>query len=220
MNTQKTYDKQTAAFVAALTQQIPELSSYEMKYLIEHPYEIMERTRFLHPSLREFLWRDGYESRFELIELSPYWDFLIMRSEEYPELGIAVSDRSRLLGDGLRMMFFNGSGQEVFIAPSGDSDWCDQLCPLYPDRVGIEEKARSLIKEACDQRGITHLILHNWFDCMEQAPEGSDFLTLVDPYSKDEMEGLDKKRFLSAFGKFSFMGENWEIKNICRLFKE
>ena len=108
VSTQNTLSKQTAAFIAAVAQNLPELSASEMQYLIGKPGALQARLENLTPSLRELVKRGTVTCPdIEFIEVSPEWDFLIMRSTVYPNVGIAVSDHTGRCGLGLRLVVRN-----------------------------------------------------------------------------------------------------------------
>jgi len=204
MATWKTFDKQSGTFVAAVAQQIPKLlTGKEMQYLIENPEELADRLKILVPTLRQLTqWCDDVE----FIELDPSWDFLIMRSKKYPEVGIAVSNHSGSCGKGLRLAIETEKRQGIFAGPCG-------CCYWYPTPEG-KDVAVDTLRKACKTANITHLIFNCWHDAMTQEDE----LTLIDPYKEKQMKILDYQRFATAYGWLQVAKSDGEIKPLSYLF--
>ena len=207
VSTQRTLDKQTATFVAALAQNIPALSGGWAQFLMENPEELKSRLAHLQPTLRYFMGRTKM-SCIELIELDPQWDFLIMRSTTYPEVGVAVSNRSGSLGRGLRLALLWEKGYEQFTAPCGCCNWSGSR--------DEEKAARRQLREVCAANGITILLFHCWSNAMEQDVDG---LRLLDPYG-DQLEQIDKERFLRGFDRMWHMDVKGSMLSIGTLFEK
>lgn len=217
MNTQKTYDRQVAAFIAAVVQKIPDLSSGEMQYLIEHPAELTRRVSGIRSSLREFLRRDN-ESEFELIELHPQWDFLVLKSRKYPEMGIAVSDHSGSLGTGYTFIFPSKSGNEVYQAPCCCCNWYSQLGDGDPGKPydGLKE-ACDLVYNLFDQGIVKNLLLCEWRQMMCTRPDSRYEKGFVG-FWKEDLAKFDVERFKLAFGALG-TPHRQVIKPIIELFR-
>ncbi len=198
VSTQKTFHKQTAAFLAALVGNLPRLAAEEMQYLIENPDELKRRLKTIEPGFREL----GLLRRnIVFVELDPNWDFLILRSTEYPQVGIAVSDRNGAGGEGWKLVARNLTQRGFFTSPCGCcSQWHGQL---------ETSAAMELVRTTCRRMEIQYLILHCWHNIPKvQNPHGG--LTLIDPYRPVEMEILERDRFTQAFGWLSCLGRDDE----------
>jgi len=185
---QKTLDKQTATFLGVLAQNIPQLSAEEMQYFIEHPAELRCRLEYLQKSIfiDEVICKyfPRLYDQLNFISPKPGWDFLIMQSEVYPEVGLSVSRRSSALGSGLFLSF----KEFRFRGPCGCCPECWRDGPIG-DSI-------QLITEACAQNGIKYLLLTCW---VQNVPWDKK-LILIDPMNPAEMRVLNKELFLQAFG--------------------
>ena len=228
--TQETLHTQTAKLLAVLLENMPPLSAGEMQFLIDtkNRDEVKRRLAFLNPTLRNIVARGYSQFEGEFIELHPGWDFLIMRSTKYPEVGIAVSDRNATCGLGLRLAVRTGERQvERFTAPCmGYANWAAQLMPWYPDVAGnkpvqpyntpVDHEGIRRIREVCTTHGIDHLLLHGWHSMMKQDVNG---LALVDPYDPAQMGMLDQHRFMRSYGQRFYEARGDECESLSRLFK-
>jgi hypothetical protein len=222
VSTQKTFDKQTATFLGVLAQNVPELSGDEMQYYIEKPTELKERLFSLRFSITDFVGRFCPEINVNLkfIGLVQGWDFLIMQSATYPEVGIAVANSSGSLGSGF-CLSLNG---RKFVGPCGCCRWIQEVEPLEAER---------LIRKTCADNGIRYLLFKDWWQtrCTHEKKglkQGVGGLYFVDPHEPWRMgehwqiEMLNKEHFSKAFEGFSYTkssGGKSEAVPLSALFK-
>jgi hypothetical protein len=222
VNTQKTFHKQSGTFLSAIAANIPpELSSGQMQYFIEKPGELRNRLAVLFPTFRELVGRmNGVEVEF--FRLHPVWDFIIMRSSLYPELGIAVSDHSEICGNGIPLAVWDGGEYENFFAPNIRSHkWASQLavCRLNREKEFETDILKSctidgleMIRKRCGAEGIKLLVMRgfDWY----QGNGGLKFIDLFDP---GQVEDLDEQKFKRAF-EWLYTWEDFNTDNtICSL---
>ncbi len=170
----------------------------------------------LEPRLRQFVRGQSVFRRMRLIELHPVWDFMILQSSDYPEVGIAVSDLSGSCGSGWALHFWNDQGtQEAFTAPCGCCDFSGQLGGGKDKRSQCDKVATGLIDDVCVANSIKFLLFHCWKDVSWPWMDGSirswknavenrlsaGSIQCIDPYNNDKrMKLLDLPRFQNAFG--------------------
>lgn len=204
MGTQKTFDKQTATFLGVLAQNVPQLSGDEMQFYIENPTRLKGRLNTLHLTITDFInqFFPRLSGFLKFIPLHPAWDFLIMRSSDYPELGIAVSHRSGSLGSGFCLMLRGNK----FINPCGCCSWIQGVEPA---------EAELLIRKACADNGIRFLLFRDWVQprcTKDRKGLGQDVggLHFIDPLEPSQMAPIDKNRFLKAYGEFACLRSSAE----------
>lgn len=160
------------------------------------------------PTLREFIARTQPELAASLafIQPDPDWGFLIMVSNAYPEVGIAVADRHKDGGPGLMLAVKSDGECAEFRAPCGSDGWHKKAWGADGRMHWLDKESRdesvALIRKACAEKGIRFLVLSDWRTEMEQDVDG---LCLIDPY-KGGMKELDPMKFRAAFGQFWHMG--------------
>lgn len=143
----------------------------------------------------------------KLIELYPDWDFMILQSEEYPEIGIAVSNKDEGVGTGFRLVFKTGEGVHRFIAPCACCSWASQLKTVSDEKLRSKFGAE-LIQGACLSNGIKTVLLHCWKNSKDLEASVSENLHYVDPYIIREWEIIDVRRFWESFDKLLCVA-NW-----------
>lgn len=223
--------KQFAQLVSVLIQNLPELSVYAMQRLIENPSLVRELLEeFLRPKLTD----PGLTlpKGMKLIRLHPAWDFMILTSDDYPEVGVAMSNVSGSLGKGWKLQVYIPKARdfEDFVAPCGCCDWTKQLRPFAAPRQEMV-MAMGIIREFCYGHGIKTLMMHcqhnifdgSWDD--RDSPKKEDVrVNIIDPYWA-KVDFVDYKKFHEVFGSMLrvFDVDNDKVKtskSLANHFKE
>lgn len=188
----KNLSKQTAKFIAMIAETLPELSGRAMQSLIEHPGKLAHLLLSLVPLLSEFVKGQKVFGKMELLKLLPDWDFMILRSADYPEVGIAVSERSDSCGHGWNLVFRNDKGEEeTFRAPCG--------CCNFSGKLDDRESRAKIIRDACKSSGIKFLVFHCWKSVYRESST-EDAIQWIEPNDEDStLRFLDLPRFQNAF---------------------
>lgn len=209
---QKTLDKQTATFLGVLAQNIPQLSGDEMQHFIEHPASLQSCLEYLENHNRILIdeviqeYFPNLYAQLNFIVPKVGWDFLIMQSEVYPEVGFSVSRRRRSLDQGFLLRF----GGFEFWTPCACCSHC------WKDGwIGEEKSPMLLITRACSLHNIKYLLLARWermdtramiqgnYRCRLSEGEKEALFSevkLIDPIQSAQMKVLNKERFQQAFG--------------------
>lgn len=163
----------------------PSLLEEDMCDLLNNPQEFQRRLKVLLPSFRQTVRKKGVK----FLTMDDCWDFLILKSDSYPEVGIAVSNYSGSCGKGLDLVVNAERPNIIFTSPWGcNNDWC---WPLG------DEEAVLLIGLTCQNNGVKFLILNKWREISH--PFDKYGLALVEPFNQQEMLSIDKDRLVAAF---------------------
>jgi len=183
-------------------QNLPELSKKQAEWLVNPANKAKLIFDLSKPVLSGVL--PHLSKKIQLIALHSAWDFVILQSKDYPEIGIAASELSESLGHGLKLVFQLKGGRirERFVCPCGCCGWNYQL-----EIFG--EFPFDLIHNTCKANGIKILVIH-CADNLRQSYRSNEEsgLKFLEPYldGKDwhiaaEQGMLDISRFCEAFSE-------------------
>ncbi|MEI6587966.1 MAG: hypothetical protein WCO05_03400 [Candidatus Moraniibacteriota bacterium] len=185
--------------IATIIGNLSEVSSNIVEWIKENPQEITKAFWAAEPTLERFMEIER-SNKVKLIKLHPDWDFAILQSEDYPEVGIAVSNHDGKCGCGFRLLLKAGGGfEQNFTAPCGCCDWYSQLKTVCSDE-DVAEFGSKLVSCACKKEGIDFLLLHGWGDNPYRNKKViSMWASFVDPYRKNELEKINTEKLSQAF---------------------
>ncbi|MFZ2188393.1 MAG: hypothetical protein WAV73_02400 [Candidatus Moraniibacteriota bacterium] len=188
----------TFKLVSSIVENLSALSNDVVEWISKNPQEIAKAFWTTEPTLERFLKIQSID-KVKLIQLHPKWDFSILQHSDYPQVGIAVSNRDSSCGCGFRLVFRAGGLEQNFTAPCGCCDWYSQLKSVCGDE-DVAEFGSKLISRACERNGIDFLILHGWSDNPRRNRKViSIWASFIDPYRKKELEKINTEKLSQSF---------------------
>ena len=177
-------------FIAKVVELLPELSSDQMQEFIDNLGKIKSILRQFEPTLQQFM--EGQE-KMELLQLHPTWDFMILRSKTYAEVGIAVSNHNEFSGRGWRLVFKRAGDKKLFTSPCCCCSWSDQLKP-FNENEQTQLIGANLIERVCKKNGITTLLIHSWKNHLDLSE-----INCLDPHQDSWESTIDIEHFKKEF---------------------